>query len=136
MTPTVAPERFYDPEVIVKVQTCMYARAWVSGRGLPELHRSTPCGLGAFNAVVGCLSLILSGHPDDTELSPTVVVCCALEFMTWAEQSDLVNPVMAPFFWKILVFPTSRGRLVWVGTSLGSPHGEGGLDCSVLPWSL
>jgi hypothetical protein len=53
ITPTVAPERFLDHEVIVKVLICACVRTWVHCRGLFELHRLTPLQAGAFNVVGG-----------------------------------------------------------------------------------
>jgi hypothetical protein len=73
----------------------MCIRAWIGGRGLPELHRSTPCRLGAFNEVGGRSCLTLSGRPNNAVPSPTMSVCHVSEFVTYAEPSDLVNPVMA-----------------------------------------
>jgi hypothetical protein len=45
MTPTVAPEHFYDHEVIV--QALMHVRVGARARssGFIELHCLTPCGL-------------------------------------------------------------------------------------------
>ena len=45
MTPTVAPEHFYDHEVIVKALCCVDIECGFVGHGLFELSRSTPCGL-------------------------------------------------------------------------------------------
>jgi hypothetical protein len=44
MTPTVAPERFYNHEVIVKALMCVHIRVWGCSLGLFELRHLIPCG--------------------------------------------------------------------------------------------
>jgi hypothetical protein len=45
MTPAVAPEHFYDHEVIVKAFLRVHVGALSRSSGFVELHRLTPCGL-------------------------------------------------------------------------------------------
>ena len=53
ITPTVALERFYDHEVIMKVLCGMHIECGFIIHGLLELHRSIPCGIGTYNVVGG-----------------------------------------------------------------------------------